>query len=631
MQPTRESGFSRARLTQDEDRRQPGLETLVCCDYLLQVRFDCRKCLSKDEIVPIAAAAPVFSQASFLFCASGPRDHQGQLRRIKWLDQVVQRPKSHGLDGASHTAVGCHDNHARALGKGAFAQEVCANAIRHLYVEQSVVVARAFDRGARRGQRANAGYVHAQCLEVGHELLAEQQFIFDDEYTQTFETGITHAQLVTRPNPPDDPKVRLALCAATSRRLNGVRRRCGLTACPRRLRKSNSVSLALRARIVAMRYSNSYLGLWASVFAGAWLFLSQGLLAAQDSAGQTNIIWTDIRALGVEGQGWRETKAPFDRLPAKAEGKVREAVWNLSRNSAGMHVRFVTDARTIHARWTLTSSHLAMPHMAATGVSGLDLYVKTGSDQWRWLAVGIPRSQTNDITLTKDLPPGRREYLLYLPLYNGTSSVEIGVPCEAALMQAGMWGKGSRKPIVFYGTSILHGACASRPGMVHSAILGRMFNWPTINLGFSGNGRMEPELGDLLAELDPAVYVLDCLPNMTADQVSERVEPFVQKLRAAHPRTPIVLVEDRNYADAFLVASKRVRNETSQAALRAAFKRLKNAGVKNIHYIPAKNLLGDDGDGTVDSSHPNDLGFARQANMFAKVLRPLLRRAAAGR
>jgi lysophospholipase L1-like esterase len=354
-----------------------------------------------------------------------------------------------------------------------------------------------------------------------------------------------------------------------------------------------------------------------------WLFTAQG-----EPAGGTNaasLVWHDIRALGVEGRGWNDTRSFYHRLPARAEKLVRAPVWDLSQNSAGMLVRFVTDATTVHARWSLTSSRLAMPHMAATGVSGLDLYVKTDRGDWRWAAVGQPREQTNSVQLISGLSPGRREYLLYLPLYNGVSSVEIGVPAAASLQPAGAWGRGERRPVVFYGTSILQGACASRPGMVHSAILGRRFHWPTINLGFSGNGRMEPELADLLAELDPAVYVLDCLPNMTADIVAERVEPFVKRLRQTHPRTPIVLVEDRNYADAFLVASKRERNETSQAELQAAFKRLKKSGVKNLHYLPANHLLGDDGEGTVDSSHPNDLGFARQAEAFAKVIGPLLK------
>jgi lysophospholipase L1-like esterase len=121
------------------------------------------------------------------------------------------------------------------------------------------------------------------------------------------------------------------------------------------------------------------------------------------------------------------------------------------------------------------------------------------------------------------------------------------------------------------------------------------------------------------------VYVLDCLPNMTAKEVAERVEPFVKKLRAAHPKTPIVLVEDRSYADNFLITSKRERNDTSRAALQTAYAHLKRDGVRYLHYIEGEHLLGEDGEGTVDSSHPNDLGFMRQADAFAKVLKPLLR------
>ena len=215
-----------------------------------------------------------------------------------------------------------------------------------------------------------------------------------------------------------------------------------------------------------------------------------------------NIQWTDVRNLNLEGKGWQETQSYFDRLPAKAEAKVRPPVWNLSYDSAGMLVRFVTDATNIHARWVLRSTNLAMPHMAATGVSGLDLYVRTSADKWHWVAVGIPRATSNSVELVKESAPGQHEFLLYLPLYNGVKGVEIGVPESASLSKAGPWGRGERKPIVFYGTSILQGGCASRPGMVHTAIIGREFNWPIINLGFSGNGKMEPELADLLAELE---------------------------------------------------------------------------------------------------------------------------------
>jgi lysophospholipase L1-like esterase len=162
--------------------------------------------------------------------------------------------------------------------------------------------------------------------------------------------------------------------------------------------------------------------------------------------------------------------------------------------------------------------------------------------------------------------------------------------------------------------------------MVHTAILGRQFNWPVINLGFSGNGKMEPEMADLLAELDPAVYVIDCLPNTVADEIKVRVEPLVRKLRTAHPKTPIVLVEDRTMQDSFLVRGRmEYYHLKSRAELKAAFNRLKKSGVENLYYIAGENLLGSDGEGTTDGSHPNDLGFMRQAEVFATTLGPILR------
>jgi lysophospholipase L1-like esterase len=265
-----------------------------------------------------------------------------------------------------------------------------------------------------------------------------------------------------------------------------------------------------------------------------------------------------------------------------------------------------------------------MPHMPATGVSGLDLYARLDG-RWRWLGVGQPsEAPTNAATLASGLPEGRREYLLYLPLYNGVSSVELGLPEGHALAKAPSRPDDHAKPIVFYGTSITQGGCASRPGMVHTAILGRRLDRPVINLGFSGNGKMEPELAGLLAELDPAAYVLDCLPNMTAEEVEARVEPFVRALRTARPGTPIVLAEDRTYANARLVASRRERNASSRAALRRSYDRLLDGGIGGLTYLPGDPQLGDDGEATVDGSHPTDLGFVRMADAFEAALRPLL-------
>jgi hypothetical protein len=178
---------------------------------------------------------------------------------------------------------------------------------------------------------------------------------------------------------------------------------------------------------------------------------------------------------------------------------------------------------------------------------------------------------------------------------------------------------------VFYGTSITHGISASRAGMTHVAMLGRTFNREVINLGFSGNGRMEPEVIKFVAELDPAVFVLDCLPNMAAKDVRERMAPGVKMLRAAHPETPILLVEDRNIETGFLAPARREANEANHAALREAYAALQEEKVPQLYYLKADDLLGHDGEGTIDGSHPTDLGFTRQAAEFERVLRPVLK------
>jgi lysophospholipase L1-like esterase len=178
--------------------------------------------------------------------------------------------------------------------------------------------------------------------------------------------------------------------------------------------------------------------------------------------------------------------------------------------------------------------------------------------------------------------------------------------------------------VVVYGTSIVQGGCASRTGMAYPAIVGRKLDWPMINLGFSGNGKTEPEMAALLAELDPAVYVLDSLPNLRPAEVGERVEPFIRVLRKAHPTTPIVLVENVAYTNAEFVESRRRSYTEKNAALRKIYEKLIAEGDRNLHYIPTAELLGDDGEGTVDGTHPTDLGFLRMSEPLVRVLRPLL-------
>jgi hypothetical protein len=347
-------------------------------------------------------------------------------------------------------------------------------------------------------------------------------------------------------------------------------------------------------------------------------------MAASKSAAVEQLDWHDVSKWGLEGREWPDAERLryFDRLPAAAQKTVTPAVWNLSRDSAGMMVRFKTDAQSLHVHYKLLKAALGMAHMPATGVSGVDLYARDEAGKWRWVQVTRPATQEIRTELITGLAPGMREYAAYLPLYNGVEFLEIGVP------------KGTRfeglaprqKPVVFYGTSITHGACASRPGMVHTAILGRRFDMPVVNLGFSGNGRMDAAVGDYLVQIDAAAYVIDCLPNMGPADVLLKCVPLVSQLRAAKPNTPIVLVEDRRYTNDWITPAKAKFHDENHAALKSAFETLQTQGVTNLHYIPGDALYGTDSEGATDASHASDLGFMRQADVFEPFLRKALGR-----
>ena len=350
------------------------------------------------------------------------------------------------------------------------------------------------------------------------------------------------------------------------------------------------------------------------------------LVAAPAKPAEPPLAWHDVTTWGVEGRafGAMERKRWFDRLPAAADGKVTAAVWNLSRDSAGMMVRFKTDSTFIWADYTLLRERINGVNMTPIGASGLDLYARDDAGKWRWVGVARPEKKAVRVELINSLKPGLREYAVYLPLYNGIEKLSLGVDPAAKFEPLA---PRTEKPIVFYGTSITHGASASRPGMVHTAILGRRFDRPVINLGFSGNGRMDAAVGELLVTIDAAVFIIDCLPNMGAALVRERTIPLVTQLRAAHPTTPIILVEDRRYTNVWIQPKRDQGHTENHAALRESFAKLKADGVKGLSYIPGDDLLGDDGEGATDGSHPNDLGFVRQAD----VKEPIIRAALAGR
>lgn len=354
------------------------------------------------------------------------------------------------------------------------------------------------------------------------------------------------------------------------------------------------------------------------------------LLLAAAPAAKAQTTWTDPLQAGyptVQNQGWTdEIGHSYVRLPDRAEAQVRKPLWDLSRNSAGLALYFTTNSPTITVSYKI-SGPAAMPHMPATGVSGVDLYrVEPDGRQdfcFGGYSFGSGRARYSYSALAPDdLSGAPREYHLNLPLYNTIDSLQIGVADGAELK---ILPKRQEKPIVVYGTSIAQGACSSRPGMAWINIVRRnLGDYPVINLGFSGNGRLEPEVISYLAEIDAALYVLDCMPNLTnksADEARDLAIAAVEQLRKT-TGAPIILVEHAGYSNAPTNAAQLDCYTRLNRGQREAYETLKNKGVKDLHYI-THDELAYPADAWVDYVHPSDLGAQRQADVVTAKIRQI--------
>ena len=338
----------------------------------------------------------------------------------------------------------------------------------------------------------------------------------------------------------------------------------------------------------------------------------------------STIIYHGRQHFLIEGTAISDSlkESPYDRLPISYKEKVREPVWDLSKASAGITVRFHSNSTSINLKWTVLND-LDMSHMAATGIKGIDLYTKY-NNKWRYVTTAgalvglktyqnksIPADSINEYELIKNMTPEFREYKLFLPLYDGVTKLEVGIDSAASIEKAT---PSSEKPIVFYGTSITQGGCASRPGMAHTNIISRELDVDCINYGFSGNGRMETPIVELISEIDARFYVIECLQNMDSEQVKERVKPLVDIIRTNHPHTPIVLVENMMYTMAFLNQTLETRLIEENTALKNEYDKIIKSGTPNIFYIKDNKEFLVDNEGTVDGVHLTDLGFKRYAD-----------------
>ena len=343
---------------------------------------------------------------------------------------------------------------------------------------------------------------------------------------------------------------------------------------------------------------------------------------------QGSIVYHDAREFPLYGRTVRTDTPnhPFGRLPESMEGTIRDPLWRLGCNSSGLYIRFRSDATEIFAKWTNTGNH--MPHMTDCGTGGLDLYAHIDG-KWRYVGSGFnwgELTSSHECRMVGYMESEMREYMLYLSLYDEVKTLEIGIPEGCVIEQPVLKSPSDANPIVMYGTSILQGGCASRPGMAFTNIIARRFDVTVVNLGFSGSANLDYEIAELMASAEsPSVFVLDYVPNAKPKEIEEKGERFFRIIRDAHPDVPVIFVEDPIFSHSIVNQAMATEIRTKNSAQKALYQRLKKSGEKKIHYVPAEGMTGQDGEAFVDGVHLTDLGMLRYSDHIDKTLKKALR------
>jgi lysophospholipase L1-like esterase len=305
----------------------------------------------------------------------------------------------------------------------------------------------------------------------------------------------------------------------------------------------------------------------------------------------------------------------YRRLPEQVAKSVSESVYALHAHTAGGRVKFVTDSQFIAIKAVMPAIG-KMPHFALTGSAGFDLYVGRQEEYYSSFVPPFDISDGYESVIRFDKKT-EREITINFPLYSSVADLYIGLDENAVLKKSR--GYKHKKPIVFYGSSITQGGCASRPGNAYESIISRALQTDYINLGFSGNAKAEDEIAQYIKDLDMSVFIYDYdhnAPNLK--HLEDTHQRMFSTIRENNPELPIIILSRPKY---------RLNEEEKRrlAVIRKTYADTIVAGDKNTFFIDGPALMKyAKNEGTVDGCHPNDLGFHSMAKILIRQLKSLI-------
>lgn len=332
--------------------------------------------------------------------------------------------------------------------------------------------------------------------------------------------------------------------------------------------------------------------------------------------------WVNATELGIHGHTKKTDKSPYYRYDHTPYEGFNPTIVSHSKKCTGLYVTFKTNSSQIWATWENVPSRMG-DNMTGIVQKGLDLYIKQDGE-WVFAGVGrvstLPEKNKRTKPLVKHLPKGEHEFLLYLPIWCEMINLEIGVDSDAKI-------EGIPSPfrhkVIVHGSSITHGASASRAGLTYPALLSRNLGIDFVNFGFSGECKMQPQFIEFLKTCECDAFLFDAFSNPNEQQIKERLENFVAELVKAHPGKPLIFLQSPVDLECTCNTEKYARRLSLTSTAARMMKELEKR-YDDVYFLEIPNVLGKNG--TIDNSHPTDLGFDRFVRGYQPKIAKILKK-----
>lgn len=348
---------------------------------------------------------------------------------------------------------------------------------------------------------------------------------------------------------------------------------------------------------------------------------------------EPDVVWHDPRVapFSIYGIYFSKNDCKYLRIPTSVAEQMSQGALALYSHTAGGRVRFKTNSPYIAIK-SINSNYGVQPHLTMVATYGYSIYIN--GKYYQKITPDLSNMKGDSSVVENDgifrvTPYGLEKEIyeveIFMPMYSGVNEFYIGLKESSVILPANPYKY--EKPILFYGSSITQGGCASRPGNDYISHLSRKLNSDVLNLGFSGNGRAEKAICEYMASLDPSIYVLDYDHNApNVEYLRGTHYPLYETIRKAHKDTPIVFISKPDFHTCCYYVTKPQDNIDRRQVILDSYQKAKEQGDNNVYFIDGEKLFTDvDYDAcTVDGCHPNDLGFYRMAQTIYPLLKELL-------